>query len=431
MLHKIKIHFADSINSGSSNYLGPQSKIEKFLVRIILNFCLNSNPKIVVHFEHDSSFDSYVDNVFHLAPPRLWAAFKILIDPEFQIGETYINGNWYLKNGDLTNFIAEVFSYRKSAYLRYYNYTKKLASMPFFFRQYVWTKKTTRKSADHYDLESSVYRQILDDEFLYTCAFFDEANQTLESAQIVKMEKINQRLRLHQGTKEYLDIGCGWGSLLRYAVKNNENVNATGISISQGQISHAIIIDSNKLIKNEADRIDYQLEDYMDHQAKNEGYDAISVVGMMEHVGLPHHAKFLKVIEQLLKPGGRALIHTIICPKEFKASNRWVDKYIFPGGYAPSNNEVKAAINQTTLKIDEHYIHEGKNYKRTMQEWKENFLKNYLEIGKRIALSKTSSAEVDRELRIWYFYLSSLQNMFDDKLLGYHIEHFVLEKPFD
>jgi cyclopropane-fatty-acyl-phospholipid synthase len=111
------------------------------------------------------------------------------------------------------------------------------------------------------------------------------------------------------------------------------------LSISKNQLAWSKKRDGECLLPAQARRIEYRLEDYVDHERTNH-YDAISVIGMIEHVGLGGYPELFSTIHRLLKPGAKALIHTIVSPLASVPSNRWIEKHIFSGGYAPSISEL-------------------------------------------------------------------------------------------
>jgi cyclopropane-fatty-acyl-phospholipid synthase len=428
MLKKIPLDFAKSVNDMPVAYCGPRNSLERYLTTTLVRFFLKRNKSI--HIVGCGSGDGK-NAEFIIEPPRFLASLKILVDPEFQVGETFIRGEWYLSKGDMTDFLNEIFRSQEGAYLKYFRKMKKLTSVPFFFRQYFFPRKATRKSADHYNVESKIYELILDREFFYTCAFFENETMSLDDAQFNKVDTIVSRMQLPQENASLLDIGCGWGSMMRRTVKTLNKVDVTGISYAENQVLRARSLDVERMTAAERKQMKYVVTDYLDFEPQNGGYDGISVVGMMEHVGLKHHNKFVKKIGTLLKPNGRAVIHTILSPVSRKPNNRWIDKYIFPGGYTPSLEELSKSTRGSSVEIESFHSHDGSNYQRTMELWKKNFLKNYQEICELFSVSSFSAYEVDRNVRIWYFYLSSLQNMFDRDLLDYKIGHVVLRRKSD
>lgn len=427
MLKKTDQNRLSHMNETPYGYRGARSRIEIWAVKSLFRlFGLDKHIEVVFQAPPETIEG---EKPFVLMAPDFWATLKIVFDPEFQVGETYVDGKWFLKKGELTDFFATLFGGPKSGFYKYFRLSSKIYSAAFLARQYFFPIASTRKSAHHYDEDHELYSNILDDDFLYTCAFFDSPGSTLADAQQNKLQTIVKRLSTGNQPTEILDIGCGWGGLSRAIAKTLEKSTVTGISISPRQLDWAKTLTNAKLSKSDSQRISFEFSDYITHfDTYQKTYDAVSVVGMMEHVGSTHHSLFLSKISQLLKPGGKAVIHTITCPESGRTTNRWVDRYIFPGGYAPSNNEVKNAATSTNLRMVTEKIYPGRHYQTTIRHWKNNFLLNFNTIRRALSLAH-NEFETERLMRQWFFYLSTLENMFDENLLKYTVTHFVFEKP--
>jgi cyclopropane-fatty-acyl-phospholipid synthase len=185
---------------------------------------------------------------------------------------------------------------------------------------------------------------------LYTCAFFADGATSLASAQQNKIATTIDRMSLLPGAKRVLDIGCGWGAMARALTRRYSDVEVCGLSISAGQIDWAKKKDREVLSVDQAHRIEYQLEDYVHHDGRGR-YDGITVVGMIEHVGLGGYAEFFRKLHEFLKPGGSAVVHTIVSPLPAVPTNSWIDRHIFTGGYAPSISELVASVEQLPFHI--------------------------------------------------------------------------------
>jgi cyclopropane-fatty-acyl-phospholipid synthase len=280
----------------------------------------------------------------------------------------------------------------------------------------------------HYEVDSKIYEKILDEEMLYTCAFFKNEGQTLEEAQQNKINMTIERMSIPDGPARLLDIGSGWGGMARAVVKRYNQVTVCGLSISKNQISWAEQRDADTLSKGQLDRVDYCLEDYVDHR-KFDYYDAISVVGMIEHVGLGGYDEFFDKIHSFLKSGGTALVHTIVSPLPAIPTNRWIDKHIFTGGYAPSLSELLRAAEKRKFRISGVYVHQPRHYRRTIECWLENLLRNINETTEYLQGISYSEAEIEEFTRTWVFYLSAVRNMFaDDDEMSHQVVQVSLTK---
>lgn len=229
----------------------------------------------------------------------------------------------------------------------------------------------------------------------YSCAYFKTPEDSLEQAQINKVHHILDKLFIKEG-ESLLDIGCGWGTLLFTAAKEY-HVKATGITLSEEQYNFI----TNK-IKEEhlEDQCRVFLMDY--RELKGETFDHITSVGMFEHVGSENLPEYFKVVKDLLKPKGTALIHGI-SRQQGGATNAWINKYIFPGGYVPGVTELIKDITENDLQvIDLESLR--RDYQWTLQHWTQRFH----------AVQEQVTQEMgDRFYRMWDLYLQACAASFE------------------
>jgi cyclopropane-fatty-acyl-phospholipid synthase len=179
----------------------------------------------------------------------------------------------------------------------------------------------------HYDVGNDFYRLVLGPSMTYSCALFPEPSTSLEEAQALKYEHICRKLGLEPGQR-LLDVGCGWGGMVLHAAEHH-GVRATGITISEQQ---AVLAQERVRAAGLEDRVEIRLQDYRD--VVDEPYDAISSIGMFEHVGMEQVRTYFEGLLQLLRPGGRLLNHAIsrtsgegpLDPGSFPG------RYVFPDG---------------------------------------------------------------------------------------------------
>jgi cyclopropane-fatty-acyl-phospholipid synthase len=219
----------------------------------------------------------------------------------------------------------------------------------------------------HYDVGDDFYRLFLDPEMQYSCAYFPEGVETLEEAQIAKLDMICRKLRLKEG-ETLLDIGCGWGGLIRYAAKHY-GVKATGITLSRAQADTARErVQADGL----ADRIEVKIIDYRDMDGQ---FDKIASIGMYEHIGLKNIPHYFGKVRSLMKPDAIFLNHAISRgAKRRKArfskrpEQHALQKYIFPGGELDDIGNTISEMEKAKLEV--HDVEAWRrHYARTTRIW--------------------------------------------------------------
>src|SRR6476646_949973 len=227
----------------------------------------------------------------------------------------------------------------------------------------------------HYDVGNSFYKLWLDQRMVYSCAYFRSPTDSLDDAQVAKLDLICRKLRLKPGER-LLDIGCGWGGLVMHAAQNY-GVDATGITLSENQAMFAKErIDEAGL----ADRCRVAIRDYRTLTA-GDGYDKIASVGMIEHVGLSHLPVYFQSAFRALRPGGLFLNHGIVSLREarprsvgeriFKKlwkADAFIDTYVFPDGKLTATHDVVAAAEASGFEVrDMESLRE--HYAMTLRHW--------------------------------------------------------------
>ena len=227
--------------------------------------------------------------------------------------------------------------------------------------------RSRRNAAHHYDLNGALYSLFLDRDRQYSCAYFARGDETLDEAQVAKKRHIAAKLLLDRPGLRVLDIGCGWGgTALTLAAEYGAEV--TGITLSGEQLAAA---RARAEAAGLSGRVRFELADYRD-PALLGPFDRIVSVGMFEHVGINHYAGFFRRIHALLEPDGIALIHAIGRSDGPKATNPWLAKYIFPGGYSPALSEVFPAIEHAGLIATDLEILRL-HYAETIRHWRRRF----------------------------------------------------------
>ncbi len=240
----------------------------------------------------------------------------------------------------------------------------------------------------HYDLGNDFFADMLDPYMAYSCGYWRNA-QTLEQAQEQKLDLVCRKLGLRTGMR-LLDIGCGWGSLMRFAAEHY-GVSCVGITISaqQKQLGERLAAGLP---------IEFRLEDYRSHQGS---YDRIASVGMFEHVGPRNYPVYFATAQRLLNADGLMLLHTIGGTRPGKGNDPWIEKYIFPNGQIPALDEIAAAANP--FFVIEDLENFGADYDRTLMAWHANFTRHW---------QKYESNYPPHFYRMWSYYLLSCAGSF-------------------
>ena len=331
-------------------------------------------------------------------PQVLWrinnaaAIRKIAMDPEFMLGQTYMDGMWDVAQGTISDLLEILMRNFPEEEEHGFKRLLTMAMRP--IQQWNRTQRSRRNVAHHYDLDEFLFRHFLDADMQYSCAYFTEGVHTLEQAQRAKLEHIRRKLQLEPGQK-VLDIGCGWGGMAIYLAEN-AGVSVTGLTLSEEQ--HRVARQRVRERGLEG-KVDIRLEDYRDHQ---DHYDRVVSVGMFEHVGAPYYETYFRKVRSLLPDDGIALIHTIGRTTPPGTTNPWIRKYIFPGGYVPAMSEVLSALEKTRLRTwDVEVLRE--HYAKTLAEWQRRF---------QAMREQVVEKKGEQFCRMWEFYLAASENSF-------------------
>jgi cyclopropane-fatty-acyl-phospholipid synthase len=312
---------------------------------------------------------------------------RLVLAPELALGEGYMDGTIVIEGDDLRGFLAFVIRNARDGLPLWNRVKARLRIWLRILRQWNPAPRARRNVAHHYDLSSKLYDLFLDADRQYSCAYFARPDMSLEEAQLAKKHHIAGKLLLRPGMR-VLDIGCGWGGLA-LTLARDYGARVTGVTLSEEQL---------KLARERArkagleDRVEFHLMDYR----KVEGpFDRIVSVGMFEHVGVPHYREYFSKVRELLTEDGVALIHTIGRSSPPGATNPWIDKYIFPGGYVPALSEVMKAVEKEGLFTDDIEVWRL-HYAETLRHWHDRFVAREHE---------ARALYDDRFCRMWRYYL--------------------------
>jgi cyclopropane-fatty-acyl-phospholipid synthase len=246
--------------------------------------------------------------------------------------------------------------------------------------------------AHHYNVSNAFYRLVLGPSMTYSCAVWPTTAATLEEAQAAKYELVCRKLGLSPGMR-LLDVGCGWGGMVLHAARHH-GVHAVGVTLSAHQAEWAgrAVTDAGL-----GDRVQIRLQDYRD--VADGPYDAISSIGMFEHVGLARLGDYFVRLNLLLRPGGRLLNHGISRPPGGRprfSPRGFIDRYVFPDGEVHEIGAVVTRLQAEGFEV-RHVESLREHYARTLRAWVAN-----LEQGWNDAVAEVGAARA----RIWRLYMA-------------------------
>ncbi|NLS02582.1 class I SAM-dependent methyltransferase [Rhizobium sp. P32RR-XVIII] len=312
-------------------------------------------------------------------------------DPTLKLGEMYMDGRFIVEQGDIYDFLSmvkqnttnEIFDIPMAALL-----IGRIALQQLKSRLPVNHNK--RNVAHHYDLSEKLFELFLDEDWQYSCAYFDPPGISLEEAQVAKKRHIAAKLLL-KPEQHILEIGSGWGGMGMYLAESTPDVDLTGITLSEEQLK---ISRERAEKRGLAGRVRFELQDYRTMKGKK--FDRIVSVGMFEHVGIGNFGNFFKKVHEFLADDGVMVLHSIARPKPSFATNAFIEKYIFPQGYIPSIGETLPFIEKAGLLVRDVEVL-PLHYAYTLRHWRERFVARKAEA---VALYD------ERFFRMWEFYLA-------------------------
>lgn len=333
---------------------------------------------------------------------------RILLNPRLGLAEAYMDGSVTVDGDDimgLVEIIRRNNPWEKGGEIGDQKPLQALfdqISRP--FQQLNSLARSRANVAHHYDLSNDFYRLWLDEDMQYSCAYWAEADDSLERAQRAKKAHIAAKLALQPGQK-VLDIGCGWGGMALYLNKV-AGVEVLGITLSAEQLKLA---RARAEAAGVADKVRFELLDYRVLAKRAPGtFDRIVSVGMFEHVGVPQFTTYFRACANLLKDDGVMLLHTIGRLGAPGTTDAFTRKYIFPGGYIPALSETLAASEKVKLiasDIETLRLH----YAMTLREWYAR-----VQIHREAIIAQYD----ERFYRMWIFYLAGATAAFESGGMG-------------
>ena len=338
-----------------------------------------------------------------LTDPKLTRS--LFLNPEMRAGEAYMDGTLVIEEGSIRDLLLLFVINRQN--LRSQPLQKSVRRIYKRFRT-LYQNNTLARSRDnvkHYDLSNDLYRLFLDDDLLYSCAFYEDPGDSLEVAQRNKLRHIAAKLDLQPGQK-VLDLGCGWGAMSLYMAEVMD-VEVLGVTLSKEQHALAAQRVGERELRGKAR---FEHKDYRDVEGT---YDRVVSIGMLEHIGIGHHQELFAKIDSLLKPDGVAVLHSIGRRGGPGATSPWLRKYIFPGGYSPAISETLATVEKAGFWVTDIEVLRL-HYAKTLEEWERRFQANRAEITEMLD---------ERFCRMWEFYLIACEHGFSHgKQMVFHLQ---------
>lgn len=339
---------------------------------------MKSVPFQVNYWDGSSALYGHGDSQFSITFKEKVSFSKWLKDPVMSFGEAYMDGTIEI-DGTIEDVIELATKNRSQIWKK--NILPKGISL----------RKQKDNIHHHYDVGNDFFSLWLDETMSYSCAYFHSPDDSLEQAQLQKIDHVLKKLQLQPG-ETLLDIGSGWGWLIIRAAMEY-GVKTKGITLSEEQYKKSMERISELGLQNQ---VEVELVDYRVLAAKGEQFDKIASVGMFEHVGQQNYPAFMESVQTLLVDKGIALLHTITQPKEVP-TDPWIQKYIFPGGYVPSLRQIISLLPEYEFyPID---IEDLRNhYAMTLDHWVSRYENS---------LDKVRGMFDERFIRMWRLYLQS------------------------
>ena len=318
---------------------------------------------------------------------------RILLNPELALGEIYMDGTFVVERGSIADALAILMG-QPQVLPRWAKLQWWLRYLVRHAEQFNPRDRSKDNVAHHYDLDGRLYSLFLDSDRQYSCGYFETPDVSLEEAQLTKKRHLAAKLLVGPGHR-LLDIGSGWGGLGLYLAEMT-GADVTGITLSKEQLD---VSNARAAEKNLTRSARFLLEDYRDVPGP---FDRIVSVGMFEHVGVDFYETYFRRCAELLSDDGIMVLHSIGRSDPPDATNPWISKYIFPGGYIPALSEVIPAIERVGLLVCDVEILRL-HYAETLKEWRERFMANRDEAVRLYD---------ERFARMWEFYLASSEMSF-------------------
>jgi cyclopropane-fatty-acyl-phospholipid synthase len=335
------------------------SAINRWLVQKLYESTGAPNVRLVVG--ESANLPPHATNVAATVRIDGWRTLAALaLNPEIGFGDGYSEGRIEVE-GDLVKFLEEVLEAMPETSAR--GWHSRLFSRWLDWLQANTLRGSARNIHHHYDLSADFYKLWLDSKLVYTCAYFPEADATLEQAQIAKMDHVCRKIRLQPGER-VVEAGCGWGALALHMARYY-GARVTAFNISREQV----LVARDRAKREGLEELVEFVED--DYRNISGHYDAFVSVGMLEHIGRHNYETLGRVIHRTIGDDGRGILH-FIGRNQPHAFSPWIRKRIFPGAYVPSLAQSLGVLepgNFSVLDVENLRMH----YAKTLEFWLDQF----------------------------------------------------------
>lgn len=302
---------------------------------------------------------------------------RVFAEGSLGMGESYMDEWWDTES--LDRLFCKILSAKINTKINPYKIIWLILQSRIFNLQNM--RRAFQVGKEHYDIGNDLFTLMLDKRMTYTCGYWKNAKD-LDEAQEHKLDLVCRKIGL-KTNQHVLDIGCGWGSFVKFAAENY-GASVVGITVSKEQAAYANKISSSL-------PVEVRVQDYREIDEK---FDHIVSLGMFEHVGPKNYKKYMEVVSRCLKDEGIFLLHTIGAIVSRATPDPWINKYIFPNGVLPSLKEISSAAEELFVLEDFHNF--GPDYDKTLMAWFHNFDSSWNLLCKKYG---------DRFYRMWKYYL--------------------------
>ncbi len=256
----------------------------------------------------------------------------------------------------------------------------------------------------HYDVSNRFYEHVLGPSMAYTCAVYSSPDTSLDRAQATKYELVFDKLGLRPGQR-LLDVGCGWGSMVRHAARRGVRALGVTLSIEQAEWAQQAIVAEGLQDLAEVRHLDYR-------DVQESGFDAVSSIGLTEHIGVANYPAYFASLQSKVRPGGRLLNHCITRPENNSdvKTEAFIDRYVFPDGELTGSGRIITAMQDTGLEV-RHSENLREHYVLTLRDWCANLRDNWEACVAEVGLGTA---------KVWGLYMAASRLGFERNLIQLH-----------